>query len=97
MCVPRDPVPLPGEERGLLTLPWSGLPAGQDSALTLISLSLNDSEVAREKERQHTCIKKGVDDEEKAITVLPTLSEGSSVWISVRILQPAAGHLVRIF
>lgn len=51
-------MPLPGGERGLLTLPWSGLPAGQDSALTLISLSLTDSEMAREKERQHTCIKK---------------------------------------
>lgn len=37
-------VPLPGEERGLLTSPWSRPPAGQDSALTLIRFSLTGPE-----------------------------------------------------
>ncbi len=42
-------LPLPGEERGLLTSSWSGLPAGQDSVLTLIRLRLTDPEKEREK------------------------------------------------
>lgn len=54
-CVP---VPLPGEERGLLTSPWSGLPAGQDSALTLIRFSLTDPETEGKTECQHMCNKK---------------------------------------
>lgn len=35
-------LPLPGEERGLLTSSWSGLIAGQDSVLTFIRLRLTD-------------------------------------------------------
>lgn len=43
-------------------------------------------------------LKRGVDDEEKAVTVPPTCSEGSSIWIWVGILQPRCqGHLVRVF
>lgn len=45
----------------------------------------------RERRSVSTCaIKRRAGDEEKAITALPALSEGSSVWIWVRILQPAA-------
>lgn len=46
MCVCEERVeplhvalPLPGEERGLLTSSWSGLIAGQDSMLTFIRLT----------------------------------------------------------
>ena len=49
----RVPVPLPGDERGLLTLPWSGLPA-----LTLIRFSLTDPETEGKTECQHMCNKK---------------------------------------
>lgn len=47
---------------------------------SLVSVSL----ILRWRERTTVgirALKKGVDDEEKAITVLPSLSEGSSVWI----------------
>lgn len=54
----RVPVPLPGEARGLLTSPRSGLPAGQDSALTLITFSLTDPETEGNTECQHMCNKK---------------------------------------
>lgn len=66
-----------------------------DPHLTQVSL------IPRWRERGNvgiSAIKRGVDDEEKAVTVPPTCSEESSVWIWVRILQPRCqGHLVRVF
>lgn len=47
----HDLLPLPGEERGLLTSSWSGLIAGQDSVLTFIRLRLTDPEMERGRER----------------------------------------------
>ena len=48
----------------------------------------------RERPSVSTCaIKRRVDDEEKAITARPALSEGSPVWIWLRILQPTARTL----
>lgn len=53
-------LPLPGEERGLLTSSCSVLIAGQDSALTFIRLSLTDSEVERQRGvRVSACVAKG--------------------------------------
>lgn len=42
-------LPLPGEERGLLTSSWSGLIAGQDAVLTFIRLRLTDPEMEEER------------------------------------------------
>lgn len=44
----HDLLPLPDEERGLLTSSCSGLIVGQDSALTLIRLRLTDPEMQAE-------------------------------------------------
>lgn len=75
-------LPLPGKERGLLTSSWSGLIAGQDSALIFTRLRLTDPEMERERKKcEHVySVKTEVADEENNI-----ISGVSLVWISSKL------------